>query len=197
MTKAWVGPLRELILVRHSSTEVDPNVAAVRWRLSQEGRARCIPLADRLKRYVPMRIVASEEGKAIETAQIVANRLGLSIEVAQGLQEHDRTGVPYYSSKDEHEREIARFFTESKELVMGQETAVGARKRFADALEGILARHSEGTIVVVAHGAVISLFVAQCAGLQPYDYWKRLDLPSFAVLAIPGMRLLTTVVGIR
>jgi broad specificity phosphatase PhoE len=170
---------------------------AARWQLSEEGRARCIPLADCLRHYVLAHIVSSGEGKAVETAEIVASQLGLSIEVSEGLSEHDRTGVPYHPNKDEFQREIARFFSNPEKLIMGRETAVEARERFANALESALARYKEGNVAVVAHGTVISLFVAHCAGLQPYDYWKKLDMPSFAVLSIPDLSLLGTVDRIR
>ena len=36
----------KLILVRHSSPEIDPDVPANRWRLSNEGRLLCASLAD-------------------------------------------------------------------------------------------------------------------------------------------------------
>lgn len=80
---------------------------------------------------------------------------------------------------------------------MGRETAIEARERFANALESVLGRYKEGNIAVVAHGTVISLSVAHRAGLQPYDYWKELDLPSFAVMSLPGLSLLATVDSIR
>ena len=130
--------MRKLILVRHSLTEIEPSVPAVRWHLSQEGGARCTALAHSLKRHVAAHIVSSEEVKAVEPAQLVAGHLGLSIEISDGLQEHDRTGVPHYSSKDEHQREVARVFANPDQLGMGRGTAVEAAERFADALEGVI-----------------------------------------------------------
>jgi broad specificity phosphatase PhoE len=156
-----------------------------------------MPLADSLKRHVPAHIVSSEEGKAVETAQIVAGQLGLSVEVLGGLQEHDRTGVLYRPNEDEFQRDVAQFFANPEKLVMGRETAMEAKERFADALESALARYKEGNVAVVAHGTVISLFVADRAGLEPYDYWEQLGIPSFTVLSIPEFRLLTTVDRIR
>jgi hypothetical protein len=43
---------------------------------------------------------------------------------------------------------------------------------------------------VVAHGIVITLFIARAAGLAPFPLWKRLALPSFIVLSMPGYEVL-------
>lgn len=40
--------------------------------------------------------------------------------------------------------------------------------------------------MVVAHGRVMSLFVARRNALDPYDLWERLGLPSFVVLDLPN-----------
>ena len=188
--------MRKLFLVRHSLTVTDPNTATAEWHLSEEGCVRCALLADRLKSHVPVYIVTSRETKAIETAQIIAEQLGLSLEVAEGLQEHDRTGGPYYSSKDEYEREVARFFDNPDELVMGRETTTETRERFANALKGVLSQHIGGNLIVVTHGLVISLFAAHHAGFQPFDYWRRLGTPAYIRLSIPDLKLLTTVFGV-
>ncbi len=39
--------------------------------------------------------------------------------------------------------------------------------------------------MVVAHGTVITLFVARRAGLEPFPFWKRLGLPAFVALSLP------------
>lgn len=37
-------------------------------------------------------------------------------------------------------------------------------------------------LAIVAHGRVISLLVSRAAGLDAYELWLRLGLPSFVVL---------------
>lgn len=185
--------MRRLILVRHSAVDVQPHVPAVQWRLSEAGRARCIPLADMLAEHHPIAIVASDEPKAVETAEIVAGRLGLSVETEAGLREHDRTGAPYYRDSGEFERAAARLFARPDELVFGRETAARAADRFAAAVEDVLARNADGSVVVVAHGTVISLFVARHTRLDAYEYWRRLGMPAFAIMSVPDLTLLNTV----
>ena len=189
--------MRKLVLVRHSAVAVESNVLPVQWRLSETGRARCIPLADMLAEYAPTAIVASDEPKAVGTAEIVARRLGLSLETSAGLREHDRTGAPYHGDTGEFERAVANLFAQSDKLVFGHETANDAQQRFATAVEDVLARHTHGNVVVVAHGTVITLFVARHNSLNPYEYWRRLGLPSFASLSVPTMKLLDTVAHVE
>jgi len=87
--------MTKLVLIKHSLPEIQPDLPARRWRLSEEGRRRCRPLADRLVAHVPERIFTSREPKAMETAALVGSRLGLPVEPRDGLHEHDRETVPY------------------------------------------------------------------------------------------------------
>jgi histidine phosphatase superfamily protein (branch 1) len=68
---------RLLILVKHAEPVVEPDVPSNRWELSERGKDRCVALAERLRRYRPAAVVASEERKAAQTAGLVAERLGM------------------------------------------------------------------------------------------------------------------------
>jgi broad specificity phosphatase PhoE len=175
---------RSLILVKHSLPALEPGVPSCEWLLSEVGRARCIPLAERLAAYRAAVVVASPEPKATETGQIVAARLDLPMEVIAGLHENDRTGLGWLGSA-ELEATIARFFAQPERRSMGNETADEAHARFAAAVGAVCARHPYETIVVVAHGTVITLFISRLTGQEPFPLWKRLGLPSFIVLSLP------------
>lgn len=178
----------KLILVKHSQPQIDPLVPAREWHLSEEGKLRCRSLADRLAGYEPGVIVASMEPKATETAQIVAERLGMPFEVAEGLHEHNRSNVAFYSPQA-FDAAVAAFFQKPGELVFGRETALQAQERFSSAVEGVLEKYVDENVVVVAHGTVITLFVAAHATLEPFAFWKQLGLPSFVVMSRPGLEL--------
>ena len=77
--------------------------------------------------------------------------------------------------------------------MFGRETANQARERFAAAVERVATRHRSGDVVIVAHGSVIALFVAEHTPLEPFALWQRLGLPSLVVLGLPGCELLTIV----
>lgn len=181
-----------LILVKHSTVTIDTERTASEWELSAEGWRRCDALAERLAAFHPRRVVASKEPKATETGRRVAERLGLLFETAPDLHEHDRRGVPYLGA-DEFEAAVARFFAQPNELVLGRETAEAAGARFEAAVRRVVAQSSAETLVIVAHGTVISLFVARYAGVDAFDLWRRLDLPSFVVLNWPAGTVLDVV----
>jgi broad specificity phosphatase PhoE/GNAT superfamily N-acetyltransferase len=181
-----------LILGRHSLPEFRSDVPASRWRLSAEGRERCLLLARRLAPYGLSAVLSSVEPKAVETAQIVARELGLPCEAVEGLHEHDRGNVVGLDVAQFHDA-VARLFAQPDELVFGRETAEEARLRFAAALDGVLARYAEANVAVIAHGTVLSLTLAHVAGLDAYAFWQRLGLPCFVVLSRPELRLVTLV----
>ena len=167
-------------------------MAPKRWRLSDEGRGRCVSLAEKLRPHEPGFVVSSDEPKATETAKLVAARLGVRSAVRPGLHEHDRTGAPFLDN-GEFYRTAKGFFRNQGGLVWGNETADGAAVRFEAAVRGVLEERGEGALAIVAHGAVISLLIARHNGIDAYDLWRGLGLPSFCVLSAPGFRLQETV----
>jgi broad specificity phosphatase PhoE len=161
-----------VLLVRHSVPELEPGVPSEEWRLSQEGRSRCGPLAERLAEFGPQALLSSTEPKARETAELVAPALGLEVELSDGLRETARRTVGWLEA-DELELGIRRLFERPDEVVYGEESAAEALARFEAALEGL-----PDSAVVVSHGTVISLYVAARTGRDPFELWKSLDLPD-------------------
>jgi broad specificity phosphatase PhoE len=187
--------LPKLILVKHSQPQIDPLMPAREWHLSAEGRLRCQPLADKLAAYEPGVIVASTEPKATETAQIVAERLDKPFEVAEDLHEHNRSNVPFYSPQV-FDAAIATFFQKPGELVFGRETALQAQERFSQAVEDVLEKYKDENVGIVAHGTVITLFVTAHAKIEPFAFWKRLGVPSFVVMGVPGLEVVEVVIQV-
>ncbi len=175
--------------------ELVPTVPAAEWHLGERGRALSDLLANKLAAYSIDVIVSSVEPKAIETAQIVAFRLDKPHEIAEGLHEHDRRKVPFMS-KEELEAKVAEFFEKPSELVLGSETADQAYARFANAVTRVIEKHPRKNIAVVAHGTVISLFVAHNNGM-PFEFWKRLGLPSFIELSLPYLQVIDVIEGVE
>ncbi len=184
--------MRRLILVKHSSPQIDPAMPSHEWKLSDEGRRRCEALAERLKGFAPAAIVASEEPKAAQTAQLVAERLGLSWSTAPGLHEHDRSNVPIMPTP-QFISSIALFFQKPTERVLGRETAEEALDRFSRGVEAVLARHTQGNVVIVTHGTVLALLLEARCNVRPFGLWRQLGQPGFVVVSIPEFELLETV----
>ena len=183
--------MRRLILVKHSLPEISSERPRPEWPLSEEGRSRCVRLADRLRNYGPLRIWTSPEPKAHGTATALAAALGTveaAVQTIDALREQDDHGVPFLGEAALRAA-VENFFKRPAEAVFGPETADDAYHRFSAAVDGLPDPIEGRSNVVVAHGRVISLFVARRTHLDPFDVWGRLGLPSFVVLRLVGEHL--------
>lgn len=178
---------RKLILVKHSLPEKQPDIPAAHWKLAPAGRELCSPLAAHLQRHLPTSVFASLEPKATETGQLLAASLQLPFANHPDLHEHVRGN--YYPTQEEFETAVARFFANPAQQVMGQETALAAQTRFATAINSILEKSSATNPLIVAHGTVITLFVAVHNSIDSFQFWRSLGLPSFVVLDLPDFTL--------
>jgi len=184
--------LKKIILIKHSVPEIISTIPAKEWRLSQPGQARCGALAEKLESFLPDVIFSSVEPKAIETAQIITEKFNKPFSIVNGLQEHDRTNIGFLE-KIEFESQVKEFFDKPESLVFGRETASQSLARFSKALSSIESEYPDKNIAVVAHGTVITLFVSKFNAVEAFSFWKKLDLPSFVVLSLPGHKLMKLV----
>ena len=184
--------MRKIILIKHARPEVEANRPSGQWRLSEAGRASCGPLAERIAVHEPAVIIASEEPKAAETGQLLADALGRPFQTAPGLHEHERDNVPYMPTR-EFISWMAVFFKKPGERVLGQESATEALGRFSGAVDAVVAAHPEGNIAIVTHGTVLALFAAHRAGVDGYQLWRRMQLPSYLVFTVPEWELVERV----
>ncbi|MGH9350441.1 MAG: histidine phosphatase family protein [Vicinamibacterales bacterium] len=181
------GAGRRLILVRHSVSEIRRDVPSAEWRLSAEGLARARAFARRLHPSGSTAVFTSAEPKAAETARALAAEWGLAVEEVPGLHEHERPEARLLS-REAFEQRIRELFDRPNEVAFGAETAEEARRRFTTALMPIVAR-AEGDVVVVTHGTVMSLFVADATGAEPFAFWKRQEMPCAVTLRLPELTL--------
>ena len=179
-----------LILVKHSLPQIEPEIPAHQWRLSEEGQRRVQVLARKLAQYELDIMFSSVEPKAIETAHIVAAVLEKRVEIVEDLHEHDRRNVGFLE-KQRFEASIAQFFAQPDVLILGNETANQAYHRFASAVGGITEEYTNKNIALITHGTVLTLFVNRLAGIEPFLFWKDLDLPSWVVLSHPKLKLVS------
>ncbi|MCF2145604.1 histidine phosphatase family protein [Desmonostoc muscorum LEGE 12446] len=188
--------MQRLILVKHSLPEKIESIPAREWALSSEGRQRSHFLADKLADFQPGIIAASTEPKAIETAQIIAQKFNQQVEIVEGLQEcvgvarrRHRTNFGFVEEKKFFET-LEAFFATLDKLVMGLETATQANQRFQQAVENIIAKTPHDDVMIVAHGTVMTLFVAGCTGIEPFQFWRQLGQPMAIVLLLPDFNSL-------
>ena len=184
--------MSKLILIKHAKPQMDESVPSSQWVLSDAGRASCTPLAERLRPLGVEWVVTSEEHKAAETGRLVAAALGVPCETAPGLQEHDRSNVPLLPTR-QFISSIALLFNRPGQLVLGLETGAKALKRFERAVFDATDRHPKRTLAIVTHGTVMALFAEAYGGADPFPFWRRMQLPSFAVFNRPDLDLIETV----
>ncbi len=180
--------MAKLILVKHAAPVVTPGVPPEKWVLSEQGKLRCGPLAEAVRPYAPAVVVASLEPKAAETGEVVAAHLGAAFEAAAGLHEHDRSNVPHLPSR-EFISLVEVFFRKPAERVLGRESADEALARFERAVSDVLARYPAGNVAVVSHGTVLALLLAKHGGGKPFELWRKMGLPSYAVVEVPAWRV--------
>ena len=179
--------MRRLFLVRHSVPEIRRELPAAAWRLSADGLARARAFARQLQPASAGSVFTSAEPKAVETARALAGEWGGAVEEVPGLHEHERPEAQLLS-REAFEQKIRDLFARPGELVFGAETAEQARLRFTMAVMRLIAR-SSSDVVVVTHGTVMALFVAEVAGVEPFAFWKRQEMPFAVTLSLPELRV--------
>lgn len=188
--------MAHLILVKHSMPDIDPTVPAHLWQLSSSGRSRCDWLARELTKFQPECLFSSVEPKAKETAELIGSSLGLVARTVDGLHENDRTGFSYINDTEAFEQRFRGFFCNPDDRLIGNETANEALGRFHNAIERAVKENSRRTVCVVAHGTVISLFVANHNNVPAFQIWSALNpLPAYIVVSTPDYEIVSSAAG--
>jgi broad specificity phosphatase PhoE len=181
-----------LVLVKHGSPVLDPDVPAREWVLSSRGEAEAARLADQLRKQLPFRLVSSSEAKALRTAEIVASALSIQTRRVAELDEIDRPAMPIMT-RDMHREVNAGIFSHPDRAVIGTESAQAALRRFSAGIGTQLTLSAAENLVAVTHGTVISLFVAAHNPIDAFIFWSRLECASFVTLEVPSFRMLQDV----
>jgi broad specificity phosphatase PhoE len=176
--------MAELILVRHSISQPNPEINSHEWGLSEVGREACKILAEKLRPYAIRQIYSSAEAKAVETGQILAACLDLSCETAPDLGETRREGIDFVANAVDFKEQVREAMRRPSERLFGEESFQAARERFVTAMELLLSEHPDETIALVSHGRVLSMVLAQFSGEDPVSIWDSLRMPAYAVLSL-------------
>lgn len=183
--------MRYLILVRHSISQVQPGTSAHTWALAETGAQRCDALARRLRGYDITTYASSDEPKAIQTAQHVADRLGHRAPpiIDPPLRETARATVPYFDDPETFRLAIRQAMAAPDQRLFGEETFADAVARLSAGISDLTASAQAGSIALVSHGTVMSLYIAQQTGLDAFSVWSLLGMPAFAVFRLPDMAI--------
>lgn len=178
----------KLFFVRHARPIMDPNVPVAQWQLDPQGRAELERLANLPDLRAARRIVASTEPKAMGTAMAIQAAQGLPlVECFAELGE-----VHKASFVGDHDAAMAQLFAEPETSARpGWEPAATALRRFGACVDRLRAE-TEGDLIVVAHGTVISLYLTALLGEERADTaaWAAIGFPDLAILDPHGRQIL-------
>jgi broad specificity phosphatase PhoE len=160
-----------VILLRHGETEWNREGRwqgqAMDTQLTGQGREQARIVAHRLQSYPVDVIYCSDLSRALETAQIVGQVLGKTPLLEPALRESDVglwTGKTWAEITAGWPEQVAAMLA-GEDVRRGDGESYGElQQRLAGALERIIARHPNQTVLVVSHGAALRSLVAHVLG---------------------------------
>jgi len=177
--------MTNLLLVRHSELAWGPENPPSKRELTERDRKRSRLLGDYLIERNVGAVFASLELKAAQTAEIAAEVAGLSnIVLVPDLREHEREQSPIIGEA-ERRALVIDCIRRPDELVYGAEPVRTATDRFGVAVANLMTSHGQDAEAVVAHGTVISTFVASVLGIDPIPVWESLGMPGLVEIEWP------------
>lgn len=161
---------RTLYLVRHGATAANAEGRYIGWDehpLSPEGLAQAERVARRVAALAPSRLVTSDLGRCVQTAEAIARATGLPFEPDRRLRELNFglfSGKTYDEIAAVWPAEVAAWLRDPERVAPpGGESLAALRRRAMAALP------REDRAVVVTHGGVIRAVMAHLTGR---DFWS-------------------------
>ena len=171
--------MTRIILVRHGETAWN-KVERFRGRtdvpLNEVGISQAEATARRIEMaWKVTAVYSSPLSRATRTAEAIAGRLSLSVQVHAGLVDIDY-GKWQGLSPDEVRRQWPELLSDWYRAphtvrIPGAESLDALRARCADAIEDIVARHEEDTVVLVGHTVVNRIILLITFGLPNERFW--------------------------
>ncbi|MBN2472757.1 MAG: histidine phosphatase family protein [Anaerolineae bacterium] len=181
-----------LYLIRHPHTQINLDIPATSWDLSDQGHAQTQALLGAPFWPHVAAIYASREPKTITVAKEAALQHNLPALPRSAFGEVDRSA---YVAPDNttYEAAVAALFSDPFQHPFGWETAADALARFQKELTQVLAVHAEGdSIAIISHGLVLTLLMAHFRHVAPeLSYWRSLGFATVAAVDRETLQPLT------
>ena len=170
------APRTRLVLVRHGQTDYNRDgrlQGQVDIPLNETGIRQAESLAATVTENPPDVVVASPLERAVETARIATR--GTDLEVTTDAAFLERSFGRWEGLKGEEIRhrwpaEHADWRAHRPVLGLDVEDRPEVGERVAAACRDLVARHGGGTVMVVAHGAAITLGITALLGLDTHEF---------------------------
>lgn len=182
----------ELILVRHAEpVRIEGAEGPADPPLTPRGHLQSEALAAWLLEEHLDLIVTSPLRRALETAEPLANSLGITLEVDEDLSEFDRDSPTYIPLEELKAARDPRWIAlaEDRWHELAELDPEQFRRTVLGSLDRVVARNPGGRVVVVTHGGVINIYLANVLGIGR-DLWFE---PAYASIS----RVLASRSGIR
>ena len=182
------GEATRVVLVRHGATEESARCyGRLDVSLSPRGLRQAEALAGALADHPLAAVYASPLARALDTARPVAAAHGLEPAVLDALAELDFGEVEglRYDEIEAARPELFRAWMDEPARVRfpGGEGLADLRARVLPVLAEIRLRHEREAVVVVAHGGVVRVVLAEALGLDDGAFF-RLDLSEGGVSVV-------------
>lgn len=161
-----------LVLVRHGQTDHNREgrlQGQVDIPLNRAGVQQAETLAPAIAANPPDIVVASPLARAVDTARIITRGTGLEVTTDDAFLERgfgQWEGLRGEEIRSRWPEEHAAWRAHRPVLGLGVEDRPVVGRRVADACRALLAAHPGRTVMVVAHGAAITLGITALLGLD-------------------------------
>ena len=185
--------MKLLYLIRHASPQIQPDVPARDWRLSERGIEEARELAAVAAGWALAAVYTSAEPKAQSTALLIAEASGVATGVVDGFEE--LRFDEWIGNADRFSEAVRAILERPDEPVRGAETAAAAAARFAAGIRIV----EQGALpaAVVSHGRVLTAYLAQALRLDdPFALWRSMPMPGWACIDLDGPKLISGFQGL-
>ena len=195
--------MTRVILVRHGQTIWNKELKYQGHSdiaLTETGIRQAELVAARLAREEISAVYTSDLSRARVTAETIACRFGLPVNIDAALREikfGDWEGLTYENINAGWPEANRKFFTNPDEVrIPGGETFAEVKERASAAIEKLVARHPQETIVVVTHGGTIRTIICAALNIHLKYLWSiRQDNTAVNIIEYYAERSIVTLIN--
>jgi len=201
----------KIYMVRHGQTAWNADgrfMGQLDIPLDKTGLAQAARVAERLRSLRPQAIYASDLQRAWQTAEAIQREIALDAvtkpapqitpeprlrEMAFG----EWQGLTYTEIQENYPEQVKAWMTDLEGFhPPGGESLVEMTGRLKSALEDILTRHADQTVLLVAHGGSLQTLITLVTGLEASQMWQfPLKNSSISVIELYSSGWLVTLLN--
>ena len=177
--KSLPGVTQRILLLRHGETDESSRglcYGKLDVPLSEKGRLQVEKAAQLLQQLRPDAIVSSPRTRAHDSANIVAKACKLAVEIDDEVAEldfGDFEGKLYEDVERDHPEFYARWMkSPTKVSFPNGESYAAMAKRVVTAYQRLTQRTENNRILLVSHGGVNRIILAEILGLAPANVFR-------------------------